>query len=501
MIATVTARQGGVRVVAANARAAAAGVRPGLSLATARAMAPRLRAVEADPVEDARVLDGLAQWCERYTPWVAPDPEAGSGRGLWLDVSGCARLFGGERTLLEDLVGRLKGMGLGAVAAVADTPGAAWAVARFGSPGGAGDGDAAGALCRDAVRVIAPGEQRRALAPLPVAGLRLPPALQEGLNRVGLCRIGDLVALPRAPLAARFGQTLSRRLDQALGRTGEPISPRRPAPELRCRLAFPEPVRRAEDVAAAARRLLDDLCRRLERLGQGARRLELSLFRVDGTLARARVGTGRAGRDADHLERLLREKLEALDAGFGVELMILAATATDPLAAAQGALVPAGRGRDGGGALARLVDRLANRLGPRRVTRVEARASHVPERASRPVPALAPPAGGGPGPARPRPLHLLPSPEPIEAMAPVPDHPPVMFRWRRRQYRVALADGPERIAPEWWREDPRVLSSADDRCRDYYRLEDAEGRRFWVFREGLYRPGLAPRWYLHGLFA
>ncbi|MCH8214417.1 MAG: hypothetical protein IIC54_10165 [Proteobacteria bacterium] len=287
-----------------------------------------------------------------------------------------------------------------------------------------------------------------------------------------------------------------------------------------------------EFAAAGERRLLDDLCARLERAHRGARRLELALYRVDGTVARAHIGTGRPTRDAHHLERLFAEKLAGLDPGFGVEVMVLAATAADPLAPVQGAL-RTGRGMadtagDGDGdGVARLVDRLGNRLGRERVVRLVPRASHVPERACREVSALAPPvpaasatsagsphsrrpgktdgardsetAGGRP--VQPRPLHLLPWPEPIEVMAPVPDHPPVMFRWRRHRHRVARADGPERIGPEWWLEEPADAFSPRHRIRDYYRVEDTEGRRFWLYREGLYRPGVEPAWYLHGFFA
>lgn len=512
-LATVTAAQGGLRIAAATPAARAAGVVPGLPLADARALVPGLRTAAADPAGDGRALAALADWCGRYTPWTAVN----GGDGVWLDIGGCAHLFGGETALLEDLGGRLDGLGFHGLAAAADTPGAAWAVARFAGHG------------TGAAIIVPPGETRHALVALPVAGLRLPPATVEGLNRVGLRRIGDLLGLPRAPLAARFGETVVKRLDEALGRSDEPISPRRPTPPLRARLAFAEPIGRAEDIGAAARRLLDDLCARLERAHRGARRLELALYRVDGTVVRAHIGTGRPTRDAHHLERLFTEKLEGLDSGFGVEVMVLAATAADPLAPVQGTL-HTGRGMadtagDGDG-VARLVDRLGNRLGRERVVRLVPRASHVPERACREVSALAPPVPAGAGsagfprsrrpgkadgvqdsetaggrPAQPRPLHLLPWPEPIEVMAPVPDHPPVMFRWRRRRHRVACADGPERIGPEWWLEEPADAFSPRHRIRDYYRVEDTEGRRFWLYREGLYRPAVEPAWYLHGFFA
>ncbi|MFQ5764274.1 MAG: hypothetical protein ACE5GT_05045, partial [Rhodospirillales bacterium] len=500
-LATVTDNNGGGRGIAAVNRAAeVAGVRPGLPLADARALAPAFHAADADPVADRRALDGLAAWCGRYAPWTAADGDGPGGHGgaggIWLDVGGAAHLLGGEEALLEDLTGRVCGLGFHCAAALADTPGAAWAVARFATNG---NGD---------LVIVPAGGAARALAPLPVAALRLPAAVVEGLGRMGLRHAGDLTALPRGPLTRRFGGLVVRRLDQALGRTPEPLFPRSPAAPVRVRLAFAEPVGRRDDIASATRRLIGAVCDRLAEAHRGARRLELALYRVDGTVAGAAVGTSRPVRDADHLERLFADKLDRLDAGFGVEVMTLAVAAADPLPPAQ-AVLDAGPEAPAADALARLIDRLGNRLGRKRILGLKPRASHLPERACRAVPFMgaaeaagARPAAGNAGksPDRPRPLHLLPWPEPIEAMAPVPDHAPVMFRWRRRQYRVARADGPERIAPEWWREAPEDLRSGGERTRDYYRIEDEAGGRFWVFREGPYRPGVAPRWYLHGVF-
>ncbi len=489
---------------------------PGMPLADARALAAGgppghdpeggavhggyekcgLATVAADPAADRRALAALADGCGRYTPWTAVDGDGGPrGGGLWLDITGCTHLFGGEGALIDDLVGRLDRLGFAATAAVADTMGAAWAVARF----------AGRETAPCAVVPSGEAEIRRVLAPLPVAGLRLPAAVVDGMARVGLRRIGDLYAVPRAPLAARFGDAVVRRLDQALGRVREPLSPRRPPPAHHVRLAFADPIGHADQIAAALGRLLGDLRVRLEHAHKGVRRLDLTLYRVDGTHTGVAVGTARPVRDAAHLERLFADKLEQLDPGFGVEVMVLAATTVDPLGPQQDDL-------DGGAKeardddLARLVDRLGNRLGPRSVVRLAPRASHVPERACRPAPALAAVTADGEmegdhRPAQPRPLRLLPWPEPIEAVAPVPDHPPVLFRWRGRPHRVARAAGPERIAPEWWRDDPGPPGERRCDVRDYYRVEDADGRRFWVYREGLYRPDRLPRWYLHGLFA
>ena len=500
-LATVTAGRGSLSIAAVNPVAEAACLRPGLSLADARALVPGLATFEANPAADRGALERLAGWCGRYTPWTAVDDRAaGTDAGsLWLDISGCAHLFGGEAALLDDLTRRLDAFGFAARAAVADTPGAAWGVVRFADTG--------------ATTVVAPGEARRVLAPLPVAGLRLPPAAVEALGRVGLRCIADLAAVARAPLSARFSAAALRRLDQALGRTDEAISPRRPVAALCARLAFAEPISRADDIAAALGRLLAELCAQMEKAHQGARRLELVLYRADGTTASAIIGTGRPVRDADHLTRLFAEKLDTLDAGFGVETITLATTAADPLSPVQAGLDGHGEAEGSAGAqratqrTAHLVDRLGNRLGADDVVHLGPRASHIPERASHAVSALAqapwPGNAAADEPARrpPRPLHLLPSPEPIQVVVPVPDDPPAMFRWRRHQHRVAEAEGPERIGPEWWLEELSAPASQQDRIRDYYRVEDTAGQRFWVYRDGPYRPGIKPRWYLHGLFA
>ncbi len=478
-------------------------------------MRPNLTAAAAAPAADAAALAGLAAWCDRYTPWTAVDPAGrrpgglGGDAGLWLDISGCAHLFGGEATLLADLRGRLAGFGLAAVAAVAATPGAAWAVARFGE----------GVATAPERAIVEAAATADVLAPLPAAALRLLPDAVERLDRVGLRRIGDLLSLPRAPLAARFGDLVLNRLDQALGHADEPVSPDRPVPAFRTRRAFAEPVGRAEDLERATALLLAELAAGLEVAGQGVRRLELAAHRCDGTTATAAIGTSRPVRDPDHLRKLFREPLAGLDPGFGVEVVTLNALVVEPLAPAQPPLDPAGRMSGDGGAvpesLARLIDRLGNRLTPERVLRLTARESHLPERASVPVPAFShpppaasPSAAAGPGdpdddtrPRQPRPPLLLASPEPVEVVAPVPDGPPALFRRGRVHHRIVAAEGPERIGPEWWQQDDGHCGAALARVRDYYRLEDDDGRRFWVFRDGPFRADRPARWYLHGLFA
>ncbi len=496
-------------MAAPSGAAEAGGIPPGLPLTDARARIPNLGAFPADPAGDAEALARLAEWCGAYTPWTAPeDPgdageaSGGGGAGIWLDATGCAHLFGGEAGLGRALVARMRRLGFTARAGLAGTPGAAWAVARFGRAGGEG---ADGRRDED-VRIVPPGCARAALAPLPVVALRLPADVAEGLRGLGLRSVGDLSGVPRGPLTARFGEVVTRRLDQALGRAFEPVSPRPAAAPMRVRVAPAEPLGRHADIAAGLERLLRRLEGRLRRKHLGARELVLRLHHVDGGVSRASVGTSRPARDPDHLFRLFAERLEDLDPGFGIEAMVLAAPATEPLPAEQIPLASR-RVRTAPAELGALVDRLRSRLGAESVMRFDVRESHVPERAAAPVPVFrrGPSAAPAP-PARRRPVRLLPRPEGIEATAMVPDGPPAMVRWRRVPYRIARAEGPERIAPEWWSGTAPWDAPWDLETRDYYRLEAVDGARFWVFREGLYRmageaPGDPPRWYLHGLFA
>lgn len=520
-LVTIRREGGAMRLAAVDPVAAGRGLAPGLALADARARHPDLEAVDADPAADARFLEAIADWAGRWTPLVALDGGTGSAgtvfdteesglAGLMLDISGCAHLFGGEAALLDDLLRRLRRLGYAARAALADTPGAAWALARFGRVGGdGGGGDVPTAMPVTVTSggglVLAPGAMRAALAPLSVVALRLAPAVVEGLDRLGLRRVADLYPLPRATLTRRFGSALGLRLDQALGHVAEPISPRPPAAARHARLTFAEPVAHADGLAEGLRRLTAALCDSLAAAALGARRLELVLYRVDGSLGRTGIGTSRPTRDPAALRRLLLERLEGFDPGFGIEAMALAAPETEALPPRQPAL--AGRVTDDSSddaGLAPLIDRLGNRLGFDRILRFAPRESHLPERAV--APALAPKAAAAwrtaPRADVPRPVRLLARPEPVEAMALLPDHPPALFRWRARLHRVARAAGPERIAPEWWRrlgESAEPLDGAGkDHARDYFQVEDAEGRRFWLYREGA---GGTGRWYLHGLFA
>lgn len=709
--AVVAMEKNALRLVAVNAAAEALGLAPGLALADARACHPGLEVSEAAPEEAARMLAHLADACERYTPLIGLD----GADGLLLDVTGCAHLFGGENGLVRDLLRRVAAAGLSGRAALVATPGAAFALARF----------AAG---RDGV--VAPAEEDLAalLAPLPLGALRLDGAAVEALARLGFRRVGDLYGRPRAPLAARFGMDLLRRLDTALGHAPVAVDYRFPPPVFCAERSLPEPVERVEDVLGLAVHLASPLARALERHGMGARRLDLALFRVDGQVTRLSIGTSRPIRDPQVVRRLFAEKVAALsglDPGFGFELVRLSVREAAPLATVQEGLGAA----DGAGAeaLDALVDRLATRFGTDRVQRLVLQDRHVPEEACaevpaqsirgwaeaalalealrqatqeaegrmhgqgtegraakggdasggsepacllpwpRPAPRPLSPAGeslsdaeagagpwtddaapaaslfprlqsrfgkeggsgkpsvfantasgprhsperegrgeaagepsnvrflpgralsdqprprfsaargeargagwedrtpgagleagalrsdevsrpaasraaipapettGGPsagtggepapeagplpgrrpaaegeeapggaggvvraeqadlaGPARP--LRLVEPPEPVEAVAEVPDGPPIRFRWRRVSHAVVLAEGPERVAAEWWR-------SGSASTRDYFRVETEAGHRFWLFRAGLYGQETdRPAWFVHGLF-
>ena len=519
--ATVGWFEGCPRLVALNPHARATGLRSHMRLADARTLVPDLVTAEIQPQADHRLLEAIANWCDRYTPWVAIDPLGGAvaqdgveacstggfggDAGLLLDVTGCGHLFGkgeaGERALLADLVERLSRHDYTCRVAMADTAGAAWALARFAE--------------RQADLFCPGNAQREALAALPVDALRLDTPILETFLKLGLRRIGDLYYLPRAPLARRFSEQPLHRLDQALGRVEEPIEPRRPPPAFRTRLAFVEPIGRSEDIAAATSRLLAALCKQFEQAGVGARKLEIALYRVDGSVDRTWIGTSRPNRDNPKLMKLFEEKLGELDPGFGVELMILAAPEVEAWSGTQDPLPEAVMGM---GMLASadgtidLADRLALRLGTENVVQLLPRDSHLPERVQTTAPVSVPAAPVGAW-ARvasmkgARPTRLLQRPEAVEVTALMPDDPPRQFNWRRHAHKVVKVEGPERLADEWWR--PRsngrhAPANSVPLVRDYYRVEDDDGGRFWLFRDGPHNAsagGGTTRWFLHGFCA
>ncbi len=546
-----------------------------MTLADARALLPELTVADATPRADAEALGRLADWCTRYSPWPATDGED----GIRLEITGCDHLFGGEASMLADIERRIRGFGVTVRGAIAGNPAAAWGWARYRP--------------KKPPPILGPDETEPLLA-LPIAALRLDPDSIDTLRVLGIGTVAEVAALPRGPLAQRLGNSVLQRLDRMFGEAAEPISPRRVAEPWISRLIFAEAIGRREDIDAAVERLVAHLCRQMSDRGQGARRLALRFYRVDGSVQPIAIGTSSPSHAPTHIVRLFAERLDAVEPGFGIEAILLEATEAEPLSPSQSAFTAAGE--IDAATLSGLIDRLQNRLGPDRVVRLMPVESHVPEKAERQEGASAAAflprkyhkstspferevgnasalTGGGtgtrrfknheqhlfgvaqqlivpkadnaiaaderrnnpqilmlskrrhcplpvdaraspPSPSRgeaprflvrrkklaeifplksARPLTLLRIPEPIEAIAPVPDDPPLSFLWRRIRRRVAFADGPERIGPEWW-------LPAQGKARDYYRVEDMVGRRFWLYREGLYGAPEPPRWFLHGFF-
>lgn len=477
----------GLRVVAANAAARELGVEPGLRFADARARAPGLVAEPVDRAADSRALKALALWMERWSPSLA----LAEDDSLLIDTSGAAHLFGGEAEMLADMAQRLEQGGLSCRLGLAPTPGAAWALAHEG----------ASRACLDETGL------RDGLARLPISGLRLSEETLVLLRRFGLTRIGQLYDIDRRALARRFhsraaAEAVLVRLDQALGGRQEPVDPIRPKPDHCVRLPCVEALLHLDGVKAGLERLAPELCARLQEHGEGARRFRLAAFRCDQSVVQLVVAAARPVNDPAHILRLFRDRLERIDPGFGIEILELEAAGTGIIRP-----VPRGFGGDFKGdetdleALSLLADRITARIGDRVVKILRPVASHWPERSEvvenyeGRLPVWDQPAPAG---QAERPIRLFERPESLQVIAEIPHGPPMRFVWRRQVHQVRFAAGPERLSPEWWRP---VQGPA--RARDYYRVEDGEGRRFWVFREGLYGDGRGgpPAWFIHGLFA
>ena len=472
----------GPRIDAANDAGLAAGAVAGMRLADARALCPSLKVAPSDPVGDAAFLARLALWAQRWGLWAAVD----GADGLLVDATALAHLFGGEGELLADVHARLGARGLAARATLAPTAGAAWALAHYGTEHA----------------ILAPGDDAQAcLARLPVAALRLEDEVLLVLRRLGLKRIGDLFGIGRDALHRRFRKRAASanpltRLDQLLGRVAEPLLPVVAVDMPLAERRLLEPIRHRELLDQVVADLAGDIARVMELRGEGARRLELGLWRVDGDALVRPLELAAATRDAAHIARLYAARLDNIDAGFGIELVRLRAAWTEPLALHQADL--AGAPAHSGTSLAECLDRLAVRLGNGAVRRPVPHPSHIPERAQRGHPPLVPePPSQEPFAFHARPLKLLDRAEPIAVLYATPDGSPRQFRWRGGLHEVVRVEGPERIAPEWWRE------RGHTRLRDYYRIEDGEGRRYWIYRLGLAGDGRGglPEWFLQGLCA
>ena len=464
--------QRGPMVHATNPAAENAGITVGARVVDMRALCPELELHYADPDHDRAALDRLMMWSRRWAPWTAID----GADGIMLDATGCAHLFGGPDGMLLEIEDRLAGLGITASTAMAPTVGAAWALARFGG-----------------MRPIV-GDLDAMIAPLPVRALRIDGDTVLLLNRLGLKTIGDLRAVPRVPLARRFARAplVSNplmRLDQMLGKLAEPLTAPEDPPRFIQHARLPEPVQDpTEHIPALTRALCDDL----EQAGFGARRLTLTVFRTDGEVSWTHAATSQPSRDADHLTRLFDGKLDRIDPGYGFDLITLAAPFVERMDHNQDRL-------DGkthrGAELSHTVDRLVARFGVHAIQRPDRRDRHIPERGELWRPAMAG------TPRRPlrnprRPQRLLEHPEEIRVLYAVPEGPPAQFVWRKKVHKVGRFDGPERIAPEWWADRPGT------RLRDYYKVEEQHGLRFWIYRDGVLgdNRGREPQWFMQGLF-
>ncbi|NIJ39555.1 protein ImuB [Sphingopyxis panaciterrae] len=481
-LVTIEKQRGAFRLASADVRAQTLGLAAGMPLADARARVPDLLAVPHDPILDQLWLDRMAEGCGRYTPLVALDPPD----GLILDITGCAHLFAGETGLIDDLDRRITRLGMTLRHAAARTPEAARALARY--------------------QTLPAPDEDAAVRRLPIAALELEAEATTALVRAGLKTVGDLSARPMANIAARFGSDAATALRRLLGDALSVLDPRRTLPPVIAERRFAEPIARTAHATKILGELAGEAMGVLAERGKGGRHFRATFFRSDGLARSIAVETGHATRDAALVMRLFAERMDSLadplDPGFGFDMIRLAVPRLDPLAATQlglegGAVRPSNEA----GAIDELVDRLATRLGRARIRKYRPADTHIPEQTQLELPAAdAPPPAPWPAPepGEPptRPFHLFDPPQPIEVIAEVPDGPPHRFRWRRATHAVRRYEGPERIAAEWWRRrDNGGLT------RDYYRVEDVHGRRYWLFRHGLYEEKADPRWYIHGLFA
>ncbi|RKD86361.1 Y-family DNA polymerase [Mangrovibacterium diazotrophicum] len=463
-----TPEHGRMVVYAVSPALAQEGIRPGMVVADVRAILPGVEVFPAEPEADEKLLHKLAEWCFRFSPIVATT----SPDGLVLDISGCPHLWGGELPYLNTIINRLRKGGYRARAAIADTVGTAWATARHGEN-----------------LIIEPGKQREALLALPPVALRLETPTLQRLDKLGFQEISQLIDIPRTNLRRRFGNGLLLRLGQAMGTERELLKPVQAAPIYLERLPCLEPIRTAKGIEIAVQTLLEMLCKRLSNDGKGVRAATLKGYRLDGETVQISIGTNRASRNTAHLFKLFELKIPELEPALGIELFAIEATLVEDVSEAQEALWSLSNNNQS--AIAELLDNIAGKVGQQSIRRYLPQESYWPERSVKAVSSLDIQPETAWRIDRSRPMQLLPRPDPIEVMVVLPDYPPMHFRYKGELIRIAKADGPERIEQEWW------LQSSPP--RDYYRVEDDTGARYWIFRLGLYGNG-KPQWFLHGYF-
>lgn len=467
-----TPDRGRMRITAASTVARSLGVRTGMAAADARALIAGLQVIDAEPGQDRQLLTAIGHWCIRYTPTVCVDP----ADGLLLDVSGCAHLWGGEALYASEILHHLKKASYTARIAIAGTIGTAWALARYE---------------KQSIVLVPSGEEKAALSPLPPPALRLDPFIVERLKKLGLYTIGRFIDMDSSVMRRRFGAELPERIGQALGQKEESLTALQPVVPYREKLHCLEPIVTRTGIEIALQRLLDRLCERLAKEGKGLRKAVFKARRIDGEVQQIEIGTHLPSRQPAHLFKLFELKIDRIAPAAGIEEFVLEALDVENARSLQETLWHNNTLDDT--RLAGLLDQLTGRFGQGIVHRYLPDEHHWPERSYKEATALT-----GLSEVRwpqglPRPVRLLRAPELIEVAAPVPDYPPMHFRYKGQLHTVKKADGPERIEREWWI-DP-------GESRDYYVVEDETGGRFWLFRLGHYSANRSHQWYLHGFFA
>lgn len=457
-------------VTSANILAQKEGITTGMAVADARAVIPSLQVLDDKPELHTKILTGIAEWCIRYTPFIAVDlPD-----GLMLDITGCAHLWGGEKQYHGDIGKRFKTFGYDIRISIADTIGTAWAVARFG---------------KDCL-IVESGQQRSFLLSLPAAALRLESENTARLGKLGLCQVSSFISMPRTALRRRFGKHLLQRLDQALGLEEEAIIPVLTVEPYHERLPCLEPIVTATGIEIALQQLLNALCNRLVQEQKGLRAAIFKCYRIDGKTEMINIGTNRPSCNTKHLFKLFENKIDSIEPALGIELFTLDASMVEDLSPAQEKLWETAPGLDNIH-LAQLLDRIEGKIGSNCIHRYMPDEHYWPERSYKPASSINEKIISEWKIDRPRPIQLLQAPEPIEVTAPIPDYPPMMFRYKGKLHKIIKADGPERIEQEWWLQ--------EGQHRDYYCVEDEGGCRYWLFRSGHYEDSY--QWFMHGFFA
>ncbi len=460
-----------VIITAANESARAQGIRNNMVLADAKALYPSLHVMDDKPTLTSQLADRIAEWCIRFTPVAAADYPA----GIILDASGCTHLWGSEEAYLKDIIYRLSQRGYTVRVSMADTIGCARAMARYGME-----------------TIVEQGGHVKALLPLPVTALRLNEETITVLQKLGLRQIKDVISISRTALRRRFGTELLQRLRQAIGEEEEPIISVYPIEPYQERLPCIELIKNRYGIETAMQYLLTNLCFRLCKTGKGLRKAFFRAYRVDGGTSGIEISTNQPSQNREHLFQLFSIKLSTIEPKEGIELFLLEATVVEEVVIKQEGLWQLQGGVLDSKVLD-LMDRFATRFGQDAIQRFLPTEHYWPERSFKRTANLNEEPTTEWKLDRPRPLQLLSPPESIEVAAPIPDYPPLNFRYEGSLHIVKKADGPERIEQEWWLQ--------DGEHRDYYAVEDEEGGRYWLFRSGHYNETTKPKWFLHGYFA